>query len=249
MSIVFCTPMRTVNINVLVDDKVTTIQRTEPVTWEWHRARQRLMMPSNAFWGELEVIGLDVDVARNTAAAKCLESKQPVEFIFFLDNDVLPPPPTLTRLYYQARQHPECDIFFGVYCTKSDPPEPLIYGGDDSGALWDWTVGDVLIDGIGFVGMGCTLIRTSLLAKMEHTEETPWFKTVDVTEYTDGNVVRLQGTEDAWFCRRAVAELGAKILVDTSILCGHINNQTGTIYGLPDDSLPARRMRERQDAQ
>jgi hypothetical protein len=48
-------------------------------------------------------------------------------------------------------------------------------------------------------------------------------------------------TDDLWFCKRAMEEADSKILVDTGILCGHIDNETGVVYTLPDDCLPMKR--------
>jgi hypothetical protein len=240
MALAICTPIP------VVETKIGP--RLAPITVEWHRARQALAMPTNMSWAELRADGYPVDQARNLAAQHCLDSPTPIEYLFFLDYDVLPPPQALTHLVYQAKNHPECDIFFGPYCVKSDPPEPLIYSGYGNGAYWDWTLGDVLIDEIKGVGMGCTLVRTSLFARLPHSDEQPRFKTVNEQCLGPDGTLKRTGTEDLWFCQRIVEELGARILVDTGIQCGHINNETGMIYGLPADSLPARRAKERQNA-
>ena len=47
-----------------------------------------------------------------------------------------------------------------------------------------------------------------------------------------------QISDDIYFCRRAVSEAGAKILVDTNCYCRHIDWKTGKEYQLRDDALP-----------
>jgi predicted SAM-dependent methyltransferase len=114
----------------------------------------------------------------------------------------------------------------------------LIYKDNGLGPFWDWTVGDLLTEGITGVHMGLTLIRMSLLDKMDSSE--PLFLTRRGAKTKAAGVSSFSGTEDLYFCDRAIKEAGAKILVDTSVLAGHINNASGQIFGLPEDSPPMR---------
>lgn len=220
----------------------------------WHRARSGLHMPTNINICEVFADGLEVGVARSQVAASCLNHNPPVEFLFFLDYDVLPLPDALTKLFFRARCYPDHDIFAGVYCCKGhNPPEPLIYGENGQGSIWNWTVGDILTTeshGVKSLHMGLTLIRTSLFQKMidagvvhgkgDSMDDEPFFKTIN--EYCDTpGVARLKaGTEDIYFCHKAI-QAGAKILVDTSVLAGHEDKRTGVIYGLPYADGPAAR--------
>ncbi len=213
--------------------------RLAPVTTEWHRARSCLATPTNINTINVTLDGLEVGVARNKAAAAVLAHTPRPEFLFFLDYDVIPQFDALTKLLYRARHFPGHDIFAGVYCCKSSPPEPLIYCGDGAGPFWDWSIGDVLTEGVTGVHMGLTLIRSSLLARMAEGSEEPLFKTVNEQSIDATGLHTKRGTEDLWFCKRAREEFGARILVDTGVLAGHINNGTGQMYGLPRDSKPA----------
>jgi len=212
--------------------------RLAAVTTQWHRARMALVTPTNFNSFVIHADGMEVGEARNLAAQTVLAHQPRPEFLFFLDYDVLPQYDALTKLLMRARHFPGHDIFAGVYCSKSSPPEPLIYKGDGAGPFWDWTIGDLLTEGITGVHMGLTLIRTSLLARMEQGEERPLFRTIDEQIVDEAGLHTRRGTEDLYFCRRAIEEAGARILVDTSVLAGHINNQTGEIFGLPRDSRP-----------
>jgi SAM-dependent methyltransferase len=217
--------------------------RLEPITVEWHRAVTCLAVPTNFTLIQLCVDGMKVDEARNKAIELARNHQPQPEFIFSLDYDVIPSYDAITKLIYRARCYPDYDIFAGVYCCKSSPPEPLIYRDQGSGGFWDWTVGDLLTEEIVAVPMGLTLIRMSLFGRLEHTDENPWFKTTEKETIVkeDGRRGTMSGTEDIHFCHRAINEAGAKILVDTSVLAGHVDHRTGQIFGLPDDSPPIKR--------
>lgn len=221
----------------------------------WHRARAGLSHPTNFNMVEYVIDRLAVDDARNKAAAQALSQKPvPPEFLFFLDYDVLPHFDALTKLFFRARCNPKIDIFAGVYCCKyQNPPDPLIYAGNGQGPFWDWTIGDLLTTDshdITSVHMGLTLIRTSLFQRMKdegvaHGDGTdlsdePFFLTRSDKRAVNGGVFTRSGTEDIYFCDKA-RSIGAKIMVDTSVLAGHHDKKSGAIYGLPWDEGPAGR--------
>lgn len=216
--------------------------RLEPITVEWHRARHHLAIPTNFSLIEVNIDGMEVGEARCRAVDIAMGHDPRPEFLFFLDYDVLPLYDAITKLVYRARCFPKHDIFSGVYCSKSSPPEPLIYTDTGLGPHWDWTVGDVIHEGIVGVHSGLTLIRLSLFDRMEYDTDNPLYKTREKTMHHDKQGLHsVGGTEDLYFCRRAIEEADAKILVDTSVLAGHINNKSGQIFGLPDDCPPVLR--------
>ena len=218
----------------------------------WHRKRVSLQVPTNYNQIELFIDGLEVGDARTRAAERILEHDPIPEFLFFLDYDVLPEYDAIVKLLYRAQTQPDYDIYCGVYCSKSDVmPEPLVYSGNGGGPYWDWAVGDILTtdqNGITSCHMGLTLIRTSLFKKLTNTEEKPYFLSPS-SAYMEGQFLRTaRGTEDIYFCTRAIQEANAKILVDTSVMAGHIVPSTGKIYGLLPDSPPVLRAKWRDGA-
>ncbi len=232
-----CTPMP-----VVPDGNGGT--RLAPITVEWFRHRLHLALPFGRNSANIDIDGMEVGAARNEAVRIARENK--CKYLFFLDYDVLPPWNAYHKLVYLADQNPEYDVFAGVYCVKVDPPCPLIYRGFDGGPHWDWTLGDVLTDGITGVGMGCTLLRLSLFDRLPHSEETPWFKTKQLADLESKTPLTGQISEDLWFCARATGEASCRIMVDTGIQCGHIANDTGRLYVLPEDSLPVKRYNARE---
>jgi hypothetical protein len=215
-----------------------------PVTMAWHRARMAMNVPYGYNAAELRCDGLEVGVARTKIVEECRKSN--ADWLLFIDYDVLMPPNGFKQLMYRTVTNPECDIFAGVYCVKEHPTIPIIYKNWGEGPCWDWAVGDVITPVVG-VPMGFTLLRLSLFDRLPNTPEKPWFKTHDLADSNPlddsakGLDVRGTVTEDLWFCKRAVEEAGCKILVDTRVQCGHINNSTGEIFTLPEDCPPVKR--------
>lgn len=218
----------------------------ETITVEWHRRRTALSFPTNTVMIELFADGMEVGEAKSGAAERCLTHTPQPEFLFLLDNDVLADWDALTKLYAHARWRPDHDIFAGVYCCKfQNPADPLIYAGDGAGGFWDWAVGDILTTeghGITSVHSGLTLIRTSLFRRIrEASIDDPFFFTQEKEQWRVNGALRSkQGTEDIWFCNLA-RKIGAKILVDTSVLAGHIDKNRGITYGLHPKSPPVKR--------
>lgn len=211
--------------------------RLAPLTAEWHRAERGLALPTNLNRIQIFRDGMEVGEARQSCIVDCMALANRPEFLFFLDYDVIPQHDAVTKLLYRARHYPEYDIFSGVYCLKSPLPEPLIYRDWGVGPYWDWTVGDLLLEGITATHMGCTLIRMSLFDRLDYKTK-PAFLTENTQFIKDGVLHNQRGTEDLYFCQRAIKEAKAKILVDTSVLCGHQDFASGQIYGLPADSRP-----------
>lgn len=240
------------------------VPMTGMVRAEWMLARYGQIIPTN--WSQVDMIqwinqmspiGYDVADARNKCVQKAVQ--EDFEWLFFIDHDVLLPPDTFIRIndYMREDKYP---VVSGLYFTKSNPPEPLMYRGRGTSFYKDWEFGDkVWVDGIP---MGCTLINVKVLKEM--------YKVSEQYRATDGEVVRrvfdtprkLQkdengnlnaqhGTEDLLWCTRAMEEKFLEkagypniqkkqypFLLDTGIFCRHITNEghrypdhvTGTNY-------------------
>jgi len=235
-SLAFCTPVRYVK----TPDGGT---RLNPITHEWHRARMKIQSPCGYNMAELEIDGREIGVARCLAVEQA--RKQGSKFIFFLDDDVIAPHNILKILTQHADNRPDYDIFGGFYVIKEFPPSVMLWKEWGSGNYWDWTLGDVLDDLCG-IATGCMLIRLSLFDRLEQTPEKPWFKTlIESGETPDGSPMTHCMTDDIYFCKRAIEEAHAKILVDTNCYCRHIDNNTGKVWGLPDDCIPVNRLAEK----
>lgn len=177
--------------------------RLAPVTTEFHRAVAAISTPTNMATISVKTDGMEVGDARCRAVEIAMEHSPRPEFIFFLDYDVLPSWDCLKKLHYRAKCFPDYDVFCGVYCSKANPPEPLIYNDYGLGPFWDWKVGDLLTTdghGIQAIHMGLTLIRTSLFDILDwQNSDEPLFLTENSTRIVNGSISSARGTEDIYF--------------------------------------------------
>lgn len=238
------------------------------VRMEFSCAMEFLTKPVNWYSVRSSPIRHQVAEARNECVALALHSK--MDWVVFFDHDVLPPHDALLRLQRHMMRL-DVPVVSGLYYTKSNFPEPLVFRGRGNGPYYDWEPGDeVWCDGIP---MGIVMISTTLFRAMQP----PWFhsprRVLDVTGSEDPfpGAGIVGGTEDLYWADRVlqedtIAKAGWKVpdpknpfLVDTSILCQHITNDdlgmkypecTGTRY--LDDHKQARaslaRLREAEAA-
>lgn len=161
-------------------------------------------------------IGGEIAESRNFLVDKNfkLAAKSGVEIdsFFWVDDDVLIFQTALLQLYNH-----HLPMVSGVYFTKCETCEPLIFPSKGGGTLKFEP--DKLIEVWGH-GMGLTLVKADLYLKLAETVgkdkygRPEWYKTVN--EYKiEGAMLNGGGTEDLYFCD-LVAQLGVKTFVDTS---------------------------------
>jgi hypothetical protein len=243
-------------MNLLVNAEKTDRRRiliSVPMTGliraEWAMARWGQMIPTNwsasdclQYISQVTPLGYDVANARNIAVQ--IAVTQGFDWLFFIDHDVCIPPDCFMKINAYMRSG-DIPVVFGLYFTKSDPPEPLLYRGRGNSYFANFHIGDkVWVDGIG---MGETLISVKLLKLM--WEDAPEYiaggnmtvrKVFDTPQMiwydpeTDGRRA-LGGTEDLAWCDRVVngdylrkagfpkiAKRKHWILADTSMFAWHI---------------------------
>lgn len=220
---------------------------------EWHNAMQGLVVPTNWSNSAQSPINFQTHDAQNLIADHAL--KNGFEWILFIEDDTVPPPDLLIKLapYLEKKKIP---VVSGLYYLKGGREEPLMFRGRGVGAYKRWKAGDkVWVDG---VPTGCLLIHCSLIfayAKEadDYTVQAngmklPLKKIFDAPRkvFSDSGLrsyQKLLGTSDLWFCDEVIRrgllkkagwkDIAAKkypFLVDTSIRCGHIDRDSGTIW-------------------
>lgn len=137
------------------------------VTHDWANAMASL-------GGGLAVTMMRLNVSnRNVAQAKQDLAERAIahgcQFVFFADDDTIPPPDALMKMIQLWRMDSKYKIINGVYWSKSEPPLPLIFKGSFEGSYLDWKMGD-LVEADG-AGAGCTFIDTEVFKNMPK----PWF--------------------------------------------------------------------------
>lgn len=251
------------NNRLLIGTPMTGLVRSE-----WVVSRYGQTIPTN--WSHVEVmqwmsshvpLRYQVADAENIIAKAVVENN--FEWLLFIESDNVLPPNTFVKLnsYMIKADNP---IVGGLYFTKSDPPEPMIYREPGGGYFADWKLGDkVWCRGLPF---GCTLIHGSIIREL-------WKR---APEYMVGNTVTrrvfkhpedvqidpnssdffiTQGTTDLNFCNELIREgvleaagwkkhqkMKFPFIVDTSIFVQHIDND-GVKWpvGLPKDFLEGRK--------
>lgn len=252
--------------NIILENKGSWTNRiligtpsTGSVRMEWVMARYGQIIPTN--WSANDMIQwistyaplryLVAD-AQNLIVRTALEKD--MEWLLLLESDNVIPQDAFIRVnrYMLDRKIP---VVSGLYFTKSDPAEPLVYRGRGNSYFKDWKMGDLVwADG---VPTGFLLIHMSIIKAM--WEESP--------EYMVGNQLTrrvfempekkwydpqsesfhlVAGTSDLAWCARVMEgkffekagwpEYQKKqypFLVDTNIFVKHID-QNGRQFPLQD---------------
>lgn len=194
------------------------------VSISWASVLRGMAWPLNTGYVNFFVVdeqGGEIAESRNRCVQLALDYDTPtceVTHLFWIDDDVIVSTRSLLRLLSHNR-----DIASGVYFTKCDPPEPLIFPGRGCGTTP--FVPDQVFETWGH-GMGLCLVRTEVYRRMARELDLgkdkygrpAWYKTTgaeDATVDIEDNIVWMGGTEDLYFLNEA-AKLGYRPIVDTS---------------------------------
>ena len=220
------------------------------VRFEWAHARYGQIIPVNWSASGFEIsyaaLGYSVEDAYNVICKKFLETG--CEWLLTIEDDVLIPPDCFLKFNAYIKTG-EIPIVSGLYYTKANPAEPLIFRGRGNGIFGDWKLGDkVWCDG---VPMGALLIHGSVIRYLWDHSDTYSLPDGDKTNKIFDTPRRVfydpetwkfsthQGTQDLFFCDRLMNEdvfkkCGFKVkdknnpfLVDTGIFCRHIDLGSG----------------------
>lgn len=169
------------------------------------------------------VEGMEVGNARNAIAEQCLETNS--KYLWFIDDDTAPPRHAAKRLIAELQKDDDLAVCGGIYCTKSETPEPIVQKELRDGVFWNWNVGDVFpCEGLA---TGCMMIRVDAFRKVEK----PWFRTIDTLDTRD--MSGLKATDDLFFCGK-LKEAGLKVKAHGGVLPFHWDVTNGKSYGIPN---------------
>ncbi len=228
------------------------------IRFEWAAARYGQVIPTNWSSGQ-SIVGLNTLVpmgylvaeAQNILAQAAI--KEHYEWLFLHEDDVVLPLDCFLKLN-KYMQKGDIPIISGLYYLKGEPSEPVVYRGRGNGAYGDFKIGEkVWADGIP---TGCILIHTSILKALY--EESEQYVAMNVPTrrifesprkvWFDPEKNKREaaiGTSDLYFCDRIMKDDIFKkagwpkfskkkhpYLVDTSLLCGHIDLRSGKVFPL-----------------
>jgi len=186
--------------------------------------------PVHLSTGYIMIKGLPVEEARCVAVDEAI--KVGAKYLWFVDDDTIPPSHAARALIYQLENNPDAMVCGGLYVTKEDIPQPVVFQGIGLGSYWHWKKGDVF-ECTG-MGAGCMMIRTEVFKTLEK----PYFKFIrDIP--SDINHGSSCISEDIYFCEMVRKE-GYKVLAHGGVLCRHFDVNTGRVFGFPDDCYPMR---------
>ena len=150
--------------------------------------------------------------SRNNLAAEAV--KHGMDYVFWLDSDMLFPPDTLEKLLDDIKKQEGDVIMTGMYCRRVAPFHPTVFETleivDD---VSTWTDYKEIPDGLFEVqgcGFGCVLAPTSVFVDVQAKFGHMFSPIGDVGE-------------DLSFCWRA-RQCGWKIVCDPSIELGHVGH-------------------------
>lgn len=253
----------------VVDSGVTTFQNrllvgtptTGPIRMEWAAARYGQAIPAN--WSKVDMIQymtayipmrFSIQDAQNLIVQEAVTHGY--QWLLLIEDDTCPPPDGFIRFneYMRSEKYP---MVSGLYYTKSDPAEPMIYRGRGNSYHTDWKLGDrIWVDG---VPTGMLLVNVKLLKavyddspeyiaggnKVRRVFENPiktWFNP------ERGSQEALVGTTDLDFCKRVIEggylakagwpelqKLKYPYLIDTRLNCMQVapDGQQYPLGGIP----------------
>lgn len=161
------------------------------------------------------------------------------KYIFYVDDDTLIPPLGLYTLHNFMERNPHVGAVSGVYTTREDPNEPLLYKEHGVGAAWDIEMGPGATPTQIFGGgAGCLLARVEAIVKWQ--EANPgvpiWADQKDIPADPNDTVSRrVMWGHDVRFCV-LLTELGWPVYAHGQVLCGHYDIATNRIFTVPADA-------------
>ena len=156
--------------------------------------------------------GYQIDQVRNLIA----DWAKGYDYLFCVDSDIVLPKDCLTKMFSE-----KFDMVSGVYIQRKEEDEIVeIYRKNDIGGVRNVNLFEIMppglheIDGCGF---GCVLIDCNVIRAMKY----PHFVYRSALDHAD------TFSEDVYFCQKA-KEAGARIWVDSTIVCNHLGSKVFT---------------------
>jgi hypothetical protein len=183
-----------------------------------------------ATWAQkypLQVIGterLKVAAARNRITKSAL--KVGCTHLLFVDSDHILPENMLDLLM----ENKDAGVVSGLICRRAFPFTPVVFKMDDLGSLQEaYVTPSGKVHDVDSAAKGCTLINLKLLQQLKKP-------------YWSDDHFR----SDINLCLRMKKELGARILVDTRVIVGHLG-ECCVVYPKNADEMRLRYLQEKWD--
>jgi hypothetical protein len=184
-----------------------------------------LMPPMNQKFIRIFVAGLEVGDAYNSAIEMILANPElsKWKYILTLEEDNIPAPDGLLKLYEDMDK---VDVVGGLYWTKGESGQPMIYGNPSSIPL-SFAPQIPLVDQLQIcngLGMGFNLFKLDIFKDPKVPK--PYFKTCQEHIPNQGTKVM---TQDLYYFEN-IHRLGYKVACDTRVKVGHFDVQNDIVW-------------------
>lgn len=183
------------------------------------------MIPTmNQKFTRIFMIGMEVGEAYNRAIEVILGNPElsKWKYILTLEEDNLPPPDGLIKLYENIENYAALG---GLYWVKGEGGQPMIYGDPAEPELnFRPQPPRQEIQECNGLGMGFTLFKTEVFK--DPKLEKPWFKTCNEWSPDGGSRVY---TQDLYFFEK-IRKLGYKVACDTRVKVGHYDVDNDVVW-------------------
>jgi hypothetical protein len=184
-----------------------------------------LMVPMNQKFIRTFVIGMEVGAAYTQAIEQIIANPilRTWKYILTLEEDNMPPPDGLLKLYESMDKF---DVVGGLYWTKGDGGQPMIYGDPKSkemNFIPQVPLPDTVQECNG-LGMGFNLYKMDIFR--DPRVPRPYFKTLQ--EFTPG--VGGRGYSQDLYFYESIRKLDYKVACDTRIKVGHYDLENDIIW-------------------
>lgn len=183
-----------------------------------------LIQPMNQKVTKVFAAGMEVGDAYNNMIEQILLNPDLAKwkYILTMEEDNLPPPDGLIRLYEHAEEY---DVIGGLYWTKGEEGQPMIYGEGKEGDLHFRPQPPVReIQECDGLGMGFTLFKMDIFK--DGRVPKPWFKTLNEWDPQKGAKIY---TQDLYFFEN-IRKLGYKVACDTRVRVGHLDPASEVVW-------------------
>ena len=158
--------------------------------------------------------------SRNALATEAIQ--QEMDYVFWLDSDMVFKPDTLARLFNTLKKY-DLDMVTGLYFRRVPPYTPVLFDTLNIDPETDECVWSEFKEipakpfEVGGCGFGCVLMKTDVFFDVQ-------------SKFGNMFAPIANNGEDVAFCWRA-RQCGFKIVCDPSVICGHVG------YSVVDDQF------------
>ena len=209
---------------------------------QWALSHMNMVTPLNTTMSYLTEWGRLSAEARQIMTQQAIRMK--AKYILYWDDDTLPPPMGLYTLHNWMERHPEAGAVSGVYTTRVEPNEPLIYTHHGEGAAWDFPMGPGA-DPVPIFGAGAGFLLVRVEAIVDIQAKLPKGTPIWADERTlpggdtekgeESHNRKIMWGHDIRFCQ-LLNKHDWPVYVHGAVLCAHHDINTNVTFHVPDDA-------------